>query len=124
MASRIINLRTSDIFVTSENRLARMSSSQAHLSPSHAWGKTEVRHFKGFQGWIHNSVIPTMHEYCGHRRDKTEDLLERVRYMPLMVLGVVLQQPPTREAPTSHHLLTYETKSSSETPVFCCNRKK
>lgn len=44
--------------------------------------------------------------------------------MALIVFGVVLQQPPTREAPTSHHLFTYDTKSSSETPVFCCNSKK
>lgn len=50
------------------------------------------------------------------------DLLERVLYMALMVFGVVLQQPPTRDAPSSHHLSTYETKSSSETPVFCCNK--
>lgn len=42
--------------------------------------------------------------------------------MALMVFGVVLQQPPTREAPTSHHLPTYDTKSSSETPVFCWTR--
>lgn len=40
--------------------------------------------------------------------------------MALIVLGVVLQHPPTREAPASHHVFTYETKSSSETPVFCC----
>jgi len=40
-----------------------------------------------------------------------------------MVTGVVLQHPPTRQAPSSHHLLTYETKSLSVTPVFCCNKK-
>jgi hypothetical protein len=44
--------------------------------------------------------------------------------MALIVFGVVRQQPPTREAPTSHHLSTYETKSSSETPVCCCNKIK
>lgn len=51
-------------------------------------------------------------------------LLESILYIPLMVAGVVLQQPPTREAPDSHHLSTYETKSSSVTPVFCCSKNK
>jgi hypothetical protein len=60
--------------------------------------------------------------YYGSRA--AADLLERVLYMALMVFGVVRQQPPTREAPTSHHLSTYDTKSSSETPVCCCNKIK
>ena len=60
--------------------------------------------------------------FVSQEREAVADLLsDRVRYIALMVFGVVLQQPPTREAPTSHHLLTYDTKSSSETPVFCCN---
>lgn len=44
--------------------------------------------------------------------------------MALMVFGVVLQQPPMREAPASRHLLTYGTKSTSEIPVDSCNRKR
>ena len=42
--------------------------------------------------------------------------------MALIVLGVVLQQPPTSDAPISHHLFTYDTKSTSGTPVFFCDR--
>lgn len=37
--------------------------------------------------------------------------------MALIVFGVVLQQPPMREAPASCHLFTYDMKSMSETPV-------
>ena len=59
----------------------------------------------------------------GHYEDRAGDLLERVLYMALIVLGVVRQQPPTRAAPISHHLFTYDTKSLSDMPVFCCNRK-
>lgn len=41
--------------------------------------------------------------------------------MALIVFGVVLQQPPTREAPSLRQLSTCDTNPSSETPVFCCN---
>lgn len=41
-----------------------------------------------------------------------------------MVFGVVLQQPPIRDAPDSFHLHTYETKLSSETPVDGYKSKK
>lgn len=42
--------------------------------------------------------------------------------MDRMVWGVVRQQPPTSDAPASHHLFTYETKSLSEIPVCCCKK--
>lgn len=35
----------------------------------------------------------------------------------LMVVGVVLQQPPIRLAPASRHFPTYDTKSTSPTPL-------
>lgn len=37
--------------------------------------------------------------------------------MALMVLGVVLQQPPISVAPACRHTDTYDTKSPSVTPV-------
>lgn len=37
-----------------------------------------------------------------------------------IVFGVVRQQPPTMQAPASLHFSTYDTKSSSETPVDSC----
>lgn len=46
------------------------------------------------------------------------DRVGRVLQMALIVFGVVLQQPPTSDAPISHHLFTYETKSISGTSVF------
>lgn len=52
-----------------------------------------------------------------------DDLVERALVIALIVLGVVLQQPPIRQAPSSHHFPTYDTKSSSATPADCCNRK-
>lgn len=42
----------------------------------------------------------------------------------MMVFGVVLQQPPIRDAPDSFHLHTYGTKLSSETPVAGYKSKK
>lgn len=43
--------------------------------------------------------------------------------MPLIVLTVVLQHPPIKQAPSSRHMETYETKSSSATQEDGCNGK-
>lgn len=70
--------------------------------------------------WI-NLLVLTMFSHCSYGWNWVGFLLESVLYMALIVCGVVRQQPPTREAPSSHHLPTYETKSSSSTPVFTCH---
>lgn len=56
-------------------------------------------------------------EKCSDQR------FERALEIALMVFGVVLQQPPTREAPMSRHFFTYDTKSTSETPLDCLKRE-
>lgn len=48
----------------------------------------------------------------------------RALEIALIVSGVVRQQPPIRDAPASCHILTKDTKSSSETPVDGCKYNK